>query len=148
MSRIYPPFLKEAQKGKGCSPMSDGAITDYAHAVGLETSGCAPSMDELRDVKVLIIEIILKRIEVLSLPIKFTTTGLLGAYAFTENNPGKAMILLIDCLTIYEGKTITAEMLADIYPFGFYSEDTTNSYVDDYFKNLEVRPYVKWAEIY
>jgi len=148
VARVHTPFLKEAKKGKGCSPMSEGATQEYCMAVMMESGGGGIPMEELRAMNIPMIEILMKRVEVLKLPISFTPEGLVAAYAITENNPGRVVTLLIDCLTEHEGKTVNASMLADMYPFGFYSEETFTSYVDDYLKNPEVRPQVKWAEIY
>jgi len=149
MSRVYPPFLEDAMKGKGCSPMSEGAMQEYAMAVMMETMGeKAIPMDELRKERIHVIEIMVKRIEVFKLPIEFTPEGLIASYAMTENNPGRAVTLLIDCLTKHEGKTVNASMLADMYPHGFYSEETLMDYVDNYLRNIEIRNQIKWAEIY
>lgn len=148
MEKIQAPFLEEAKKGKGCSPMSEGATQEYCMAVMMETGGHAIPLEELREQNIFVIEVILKRIEVMGLPIEFSPAALVGAYAMTENNVGRGMALLIDCLTEHEGKTMTASMLADMYPYGFYSEETFTSYVDDYLKNPEMKPKVKWAEIY
>ena len=84
----------------------------------------------------------------MNLPISFTPEGLIAAYALTENVVGRAIALLIDCLTKWEGQKITASMLADLYPYGFYSEETFSKYVNDYLKNPELRSNIKWAEIY
>jgi len=149
MSEVTTPFLDNAQKNIGCAPMSEGASQEYVMAVMMETAGDkAIPMDELRKERIHVIEIVLKRIEVLGLPITFTPEGLVAAYAMTENNPGRAVIMLIDCLTKHEGGTVTASMLADLYPYGFYSEETVIDYVDNYLKNPETRSQIKWAEIY
>jgi hypothetical protein len=149
MSNVLPPFLEEAQLGRGCSPMSEGAIQEYTMAVMLETAGDNPvPLEELRQQNIFVIEVILKRIEVMNLPISFTPEGLIAAYALTENVVGRAIALLIDCLTKWEGQTVTASMLADLYPFGFYSEETFSKYVNDYLKNPDLRSKIKWAEIY
>jgi len=149
VNNLETPFLSNAQKNIGCAPMSEGAAQEYTIAVMLE-SACEKSIprDELRKEQIPVIEIILKRIEVLNLPITFTPEGLMAAYAMTEGNPGRAVTILIDCLTEHEGKTVNASMLADMYPYGFYSEETFTDYVDNYLKNPEVRNQIKWAEIY
>ena len=149
MSEVITPFLDNASKNIGCAPMSDGAIQEYAMAVMMESSDeKAIPMLELRKEKIPIIEIIMKRIEVLDLPIVFTPEGLIAAYALTENNPGRAMILLIDCLTQHEGKTVNASMLADMYPFGFYSGSTVEDYINNYLKNEDIKKNIKWGWIY
>ncbi len=148
MEYLNTPFLNDAKKGIGCKAMSDGATEEYVMAVMMETSGHKIPIEELRNEKIFAIEVLMKRIEAMQLPISFTPTGLIAAYALVENNPGRAVVLLIDCLTAFEGKTVTAAMLADLYPYGFYSEETFMKYVDDYLKNVEKRSQIKWASIY
>lgn len=87
--------------------------------------------------------IIEKRIEVLKLPIKFTDYALIAHLAFSDR-PGKSVMLLIDSLTKYEGQTVTSRMLCDLYPMGFYSDDTATDYIDNHLKKRTV----KWSEIY
>lgn len=88
-------------------------------------------------------DILLKRIEGLKLPIAFTPIAALGINALV-NNPGKAICLLVDALNKYEGETVTMEKLSELYPSGFYTEDSFEKYVDEYLKPRKV----KWAEIY
>jgi hypothetical protein len=146
---VIVPFLEDARTGKGCSRMSDGAAKEYVMAVMLESQGeKALTMEQLREENVFAVEVIMKRIEAYGLPISFTPEGLIGAYALSENIPGRVVVLLIDCLTKFEGQTVTASMLADLYPFGFYSEETFTRYVDKYLKDKDMRPRVRWACIY
>jgi len=88
-------------------------------------------------------QIIKKRVDVLKLPVTLSSTGLLAVNAFAKN-PGQAVALLIDFLTKFEGKEISATTLSELYPWGFYTEDSMNAYIDDYLKPRKV----KWAEIY
>lgn len=88
-------------------------------------------------------QIVLKRIEGLKLPITFTPIAALGINALV-NNPGRAVCLLVDALNKHEGETVTMEKLSELYPFGFYTEDSFEKYVDEYLKPRKV----KWAEIY
>lgn len=146
---VTVPFLEDARVGKGCSRMSEGAAKEYVMAVMLESQeDKALTMEELRAENVFAVEVIMKRIEGMALPIQFTPEGLIGAYALSENIPGRAIVLLMDCLTKYEGKTVNASMLADLYPFGFYSEETFTRYVEEYLKDKDMRPRVRWACIY
>ena len=146
---VTTPFLDNASKNIGCAPMSEGAAQEYTMAVMLESSGDkAIPLKELRKENITVIEIILKRIQVLNLPIEFTPEGLIAAYAMTENVAGRGVALLIDCLTKHEGEVINASMLADMYPYGFYNDVTFTDYVDNYLKNEEVRDDIKWAGIY
>ena len=149
MVDIINDFLSNVQKGVGSAPMSEGACNDYAMAVMMESSEeQRVDLEELRKLNILSIEIILKRIEVLKLPIAFTPEGLLASYAMCENTPGRAVAILIDCLTSFESKTVTAGMLADLYPHGFYNEETFTKYVDNILKNPEVKNQIKWSNIY
>jgi hypothetical protein len=87
--------------------------------------------------------IIEKRIEAYKLPIKFTDYGYVAMMAMVDR-PGTAIIVLIDALTRFEGQTIDANKLADLYPNGFYTEETCMDYIDNYLKPKKV----KWSEIY
>ena len=149
MEQITTPFLENAKKNIGCAPMSDGAAQEYAMSVMMESNGeKVVTLEDLREENIFVIEAILKRITVLNLPIEFTPEGLIAAYAFTENVVGRAMLLLIDCLTLFEGKKVNANMLADVYPFGFYNEETSEDYINNYLKNKDIRDNIKWAGIY
>lgn len=90
-----------------------------------------------------LIQILDKRIEVLKLPIKFTTPAKMAILAFVDR-PGSLVALLVDCLNNYEGKTVDVAMLTNLYPWGWYDEETFIRYVDEYLKPKKV----KWAEIY
>jgi hypothetical protein len=87
-------------------------------------------------------KIIQKRIDALNLPIKFTQRALLAVICFVDS-PGEAVILLVDALTKYEGKTVTLTDLIDLYPMGFYDENSVGKYIDI----LKARK-IKWSEIY
>lgn len=89
-------------------------------------------------------KVIQKRIDVLGLPIKFTEDGYLAAVSLCGDNPGRGVTLLVDALTRFEGQTMTCSKVIELYPSGFYCEDTFCDYVDNYLKPRKV----KWAEIY
>jgi len=90
------------------------------------------------------IQIFNKRIEVFNLPIKFTGKAKLLSLVYTEGNPGKMMALLIDCLQKYDGEVIDIDKLVEIYPEGFYTQESFIDYVDNYIKTRKVA----WSEIY
>ena len=90
------------------------------------------------------LKILEKRIEVMALPISFTSGGKLTALALTQGNPGRMIALLIDCLTQHEDRKINPEMLCVMYAIGFYSEASYIQYVDTYLKTKTV----KWSEVY
>src|SRR5512137_2310528 len=98
----------------------------------------SPSIDEQ-----FLVQILNKRIEVHKLPISFSDGAKLCVLALTDR-PGSVVALLIDCLTNFEGQTVTSKQLADLYPVGFYDEPTMIRYIDEYLKPKKV----KWAEIY
>lgn len=89
------------------------------------------------------IKVLNARIEGMKLPIKFTPEGKLAILALSEV-VGAAVVILIDCLNAFEGKEVTAGMLADLYPVGFYDEKTFHRYVEDYLKPRKC----KWADVY
>jgi hypothetical protein len=98
----------------------------------------SPNIDEQ-----FLIQILNKRIEVLKLPISFSDGAKNCILALTDR-PGSVMALLVDCLNNFEGQTVTSKELADLYPMGFYDEETMLRYIDEYLKPRKI----KWAEIY
>lgn len=87
--------------------------------------------------------IVRKRIEVLKLPIVFTEYAYMYVDLFVDR-PGSAVLFLIDALTKYEGQTVTIKKLAELYPHGFYDEETLVTIIDEELKTGKR----KWAEIY
>jgi hypothetical protein len=90
-----------------------------------------------------LIQILNKRIEVMELPIKFTLGAKMAALALVDR-PGGIVALLVDCLNNFEGETVDVRKLSDLYPMGWYDEDTFIRYVDEHLKPKKV----KWAEVY
>ena len=90
------------------------------------------------------LKILRKRIEVLELPIKFSPKAELLSLIVTDGNPGKMMTVLIEALSNYENKTVDADEIAELYPWGFYTEDSVMELIDNYFKTRKA----KWSEIY
>lgn len=90
------------------------------------------------------IKMIEKRIEVLKLPIKLETSAKLAMVILTGGNPGKMNAALIDILTKYEGKTVTSDEICELYPMGFYTEESVHDYINNYLKTKKV----KWSHIY
>jgi hypothetical protein len=137
-------------------PMTNEQTKSFAEAVLAESflereNKKAPTVDETIKAGVELpfgAMIMLKRIEVLSLPIKFTVPGLMAACSLATN-PGKIVCLLIDCLVNFEGKEVNARMIGDIYPFGFYSQTEFTRIVDEELKpRKKDGPRAKWAHIY
>ena len=135
-------FLEKAQSNQHTTPLGDEACKLYVMLTMAEMKGKdVPLDDELKSHGTKILE---KRIEVLKLPIEFTNNAKIAIDCFTLGNPGKTVALLIDCLTKYEGQKVSVSMLSDVYPFGFYNEETFEDYVDNYLKTNKA----KWSEIY
>lgn len=88
-------------------------------------------------------QIIHARIIGMKLPIKFTDSALVAASALGIN-PGKAVVVLCDCLSAYEGGTVTIEKLTDLYPWGFYKDEVFRQIVDEWMKTGKH----KWSHVY
>lgn len=91
-----------------------------------------------------ILKVLRSRIAALNLPIKFSVKGEVIAMILSDGIPGRMMALLIDCLTRFEGQEVTEEELVDIYPWGFYSDESFADYIDNYIKPRKC----KWSDIY
>ena len=89
-------------------------------------------------------QVVKKRVEALKLPISFTPGGYLALGILSNSNPGRAVIALFDCLSEYEGKTVSSKDVADLYPWGFYNEDSCTDIIDNWMKPRKH----KWAHIY
>ena len=66
---------------------------------------------------------------------------------FNINNPGKAMVILLDFLEYYDRhgkKASMKDMVLEVYPKGFYDEATFIDIIDNYIKTKKV----KYAEVY
>ena len=138
-------FLQKAKSEANTSPLSQTGTKIFLAAVMLETKSQTEPIPTLSEVEhTFTMKVILKRIESLQLPISFSTTGLIAMEGLAEGNPGRAVTLLIDCLTAYEGKEVSAYDISKLYPWGFYNEAVFEDYVDNYLKPRKV----KWSEIY
>jgi len=86
--------------------------------------------------------VVFRRIGAMNLPIAFT----LDAYKLIDqlcDEPGRAVVLLIDCLQRYEGQVVDAKKISALYPEGFYREDDFRIMVE----MLRARK-VRWAKVY
>jgi hypothetical protein len=63
------------------------------------------------------------------LPISLTI-GAAVLFSTFPDRIGGAILMLVDLLTAYEGKTIGVEDVAREYPYGFYSEDALIARLD------------------
>ena len=125
-------------------PMNDSQCRLFLMAAMMgKNEQQGPAAEEVD--KEFLIRVLNTRIEVLKLPITFSLSGKVAVLALCDR-PGYVVALLIDCLNAYEGQEVTASMLADLYPTGFYNEETFARYADDYLKAPNKK--VKWAEIY
>jgi hypothetical protein len=143
-------MLKKAQSQQFTTPMSQRASELFFMACMLD----AQEMPEKIPVKRIeedfsfIMKVVLKRVEVLKLPISFTLGGLAALEALSGGNPGRAMVILMDCLTLHSIEDVdglvTSADLAEMYPFGFYNEDTFCDYIDNEVKTGKAL----WSQIY
>lgn len=129
----FAPKFQRMEKG----PMEILTLAAFA-----EKAGRKPSVES--ELFPFACQVVQKRVKAFNLPIKFTDNALLSITAFVGNNPGRTVALLIDALTKYENKTVTVEMLCELYPWGIYTEESLGDYIDNYLKPKKV----KWAEIY
>lgn len=121
-------------------PLSDDASKLLITLLINEQAGNEPKADaELPFLSA----IVAKRISGMKLPITFSPIALLAVNAFVDR-PGSAVVLLMDALTKFEGQTVTASSLCDLYPSGFYDEESLTTLIDDVVKPRKC----KWAEIY
>jgi len=72
---------------------------------------------------------VLKRIDAMRLPISLTI-GAAVLFSTFPDRIGGAILMLVDLLTAYEGKTIGVEDVVREYPYGFYSEDALIARLD------------------
>jgi hypothetical protein len=114
----------------------------FASASLLEKGGSTGTSNEDVDQQFLT-RVLQKRIEAFKLPISFSSNARLAVLTLVDR-PGSVVVLLIDCLNAYEGQTVTVDMLAELYPIGFYDEVTLSRYIEDFLKQGKV----KWSEIY
>jgi len=89
-----------------------------------------------------------KRIEVYELQDKIDNCEIFKILMiFNINNPGKAMVILLDFLEYYDRhskKANVKDMMLEVYPKGFYDESTFINIIDNYIKTKKV----KYAGIY
>lgn len=139
-------FINAAGIRFDCTPMSQEDSLFFLNLIiadaNLRKSNVA--LEPIRDdEKGLAVKIVERRIEVMRLPISFSTTGLASIQLFARS-AGHAVAILIDALNMFEGKEVTAEDFAQLYPDGFYTDDAFALYVEEYLKPRKI----KWSDIY
>lgn len=139
-------FIENIKRGQGAQAMNEQSTQLFAQVLLSEMGGAeTPDPDEIPEgERSFLMNVALKRINVAKLPIKFSLPGIVAAEALAAGNVGSMVTILIDCLSVYENETVTAEKLANLYPMGFYNEETFTDYIDNHLKPRKV----KWAEIY
>ena len=77
------------------------------------------------------VKIVLRRIEVMHLPLKMTVATLM-AFALFPDRAGAAVLMLIDLLENYADRDepVTIEDLGNTYPMGFYNEKALEARID------------------
>ncbi len=91
-------------------------------------------------------QILKKRIEVFNLQDKIDDEALAMYLCFNICSPGAAIIYLIDLLEFYEtkGRKATIEDISNMYPMGFYDENSLLFIIDNITKpKLSI-----WSQIY
>lgn len=73
--------------------------------------------------------IVLKRIEVLNLPITFTPESMMAFIIFPDR-VGAVVVMLIDLLEAFEDEQVTLEKICRMYPMGFYNEEALEERID------------------
>ncbi len=143
MSNSINNFTNPAGIELQSEAMNEDGSSIFIQCTLAELSGASIDL-EAKDFEIpFLTQIILQRIKAFSLPIEFTPCAALAINALV-NNPGKAIALLVDALNKYRGEVVNMDKLANLYPNGFYTEDSFEKYVDEYLKPRKV----KWAEIY
>ena len=145
-------FQSDVKLADNAQEMSKEATADFMSCCLLERKVREEPMPAFEELP-FCAKIILKRIEVYELPIKFTLASLLALVSLAEQNPGRCIVALIDCLTAYEGQTINTEKLVKLYPNGMYNELKMREYVT-FLQHCKANPNeglsggASWAFIY
>ena len=143
-SLIENPFLKKAQSQTNTTPMSD-EVSELFIMITLADQKGKQVTEDLQDLaQDPLCDVLLRRIKVFELPVKFTPNGLLALSLLAGGHMGKTVIGLIDAVTKYEGKPVTFSDVVELYPFGMYNDETAKDYIDNYLKPRRV----KWSDVY
>lgn len=143
-------FYEKAQQKENTKPLASDAAYLFAISAMLDQLSTPREVAESEYPQFGFVPAVIgKRLSVLGLDgIAFAESGIAGLNAIADGNPGRAIVVLIDLLTKYsepgKKKLITSVDLADIYPFGHYSDEVLRDYIDNYIKPRKV----KWSEIY
>lgn len=131
-------------------PMDEEGTKLFAQALfaeyGMKSEGRfdeIPVLDKSNTEFPPLLNIMLLRIEKMELPIKFTQTAVIGCLGLVRN-PGQIVVFLIECLTMYEGKTVDMDKISHLYPAGFYNEEALADIIDNYMKPRKC----KWSWVY
>ena len=143
------PFEKWSRKtGQHFKPMTEDGTKLFAEALMVEMSLYKQGRDAFefnipKEERSMAMEILLKRIEALKLPIKFSPLAMCAMEALVDN-PGKVVVTLIDCLVKYPNEVVDVSKLTEVYPWGFYSDKAFDDYVDNYLKPKKSM----WSSLY
>jgi hypothetical protein len=142
-TELYTKFDHYKNDSEKVSPLEDDQMQLFVMATLMESQDqegvISPDILDFFSTQIL-----LKRIEFYKLPIKFSSSGFMAVLAITNANPGKVVAMLVELLNKYEGQTIGASHIADLYPMGFYKEEVFCHFIDDVLKARKI----KWSEIY
>lgn len=141
---LFEEFKKHRNSSQSCQEFEEENAKLYAMACLIDKSGKEAPEDEYFN-SIGATQILKRRIEVFKLPITFTMTGIIGMLAMTNGVPGRAVVLLVDCLNeLPPGSVVNASTLGEIYPWGFYKEEIFGRYVDEVMKPKKIN----WSHIY
>lgn len=141
-------FQEKAKQKRFTTPMSEEAAKNYIYATLNEfqskDKGTVYLDSILEEESIFPFKVLQTRIDKGKLPIRFTLMGALAAVSLADGNIGKVVTILIDCLTVYKDQDITASKISELYPWGFYNEETFEDYVDNYLKERKC----EWSYLY
>ena len=138
---------KELAKAEGIKldhkPMSTEQSEVFIQLTMMGKEARIEAIDKMRTTQS-ICNLAIKRIESLNLPIDLDVCFLIDIFA--EGVPGRAVFMIIDLMNYYEDNLKEVNMKADwdvavteIYPWGFYSNETIVNIVDNYVKTNKLR---------
>jgi hypothetical protein len=143
--KLYKKFEDAKENKSMVDPLEKDAMELFILALQVDKNREVLTDDKVAEVATWFSsKIINKRIEGFDLPIRFTTGGLIAVAAITKMVAGRVVSTLIELLNRHEGGLVTSEMIADLYPLGFYKEEVFGELIDEMLKARRL----KWSQIY
>jgi hypothetical protein len=141
-------FSAKLQFPENAEPMPEDVLEIFTIAATVEAAFKRhkreiPSIEEGEGPSVR--SLVEKRIKAFDLPIGFTPTGIIAIECLSGGNPGRVVVILIDCLNKFRPRRdVGLEDISKIYPHGFYKKEALKDYVDNYIKPRKI----EWSSIY